>query len=91
MSGNEVNLHLVQGFQPDEVEIHVTIENAEGIEALLFSSHDAEYASAFVRWLREQTQEPINNMRFNLNGDDDSHLPLYSALVKIGAKVNMAS
>lgn len=89
MSKNEVNLHLIPGLQ-FEVEIHVTIENAQSIEAFLFSSCDAQYASAFVRWLREQTDKPFNDMHFNLNGDDDSHFHLYSELVKTGAKVSMA-
>jgi hypothetical protein len=88
MSKNEVNLHLIPGGQ-SEIEIHVTYEHDESIEAYLFSSGHTSFAQVFVRWLRERTNEPVADLQFNLSGVQSEQSPLVSELRNSGATVRL--
>ena len=90
MKKNDVNLHLVPGGK-SEVEIHVTLETEESIEAYMFSSGNVAFAEVFIRWLRERTDEPVDSLNFTLSGSDDNNSSLCSELRKAGAKVRLVS
>jgi len=90
MNKNEVNLHVIPGGK-SEVEIHVTYEHDENIEAYMFSSGNEAFAEVFIRWLRERTDESVSDLHFNLAGGDGKASPLYEELRKAGATVRLVS